>query len=216
MATAASQTPQTSQQVAEREAANGLRQYDAGIEMIKMYLDPERPFALRPHMICQLQQIAVDGLEPEAGQFRKTGVGIHQSEHQPPQAHLVPFLVDEMCEYVNNNLHEATAFHLAAYVMWRLNWIHPFSEGNGRTSRIVSYIVLSLRIGCVLPGSPAIPQQIQDDRTVYIKIKALEAADAACRDGKIDVSEMETALKGMLARQLLSVIEGADGGVPAV
>ncbi len=23
---------------------------------------------------------------------------------------------------------------LAAYTLWRINWIHPFIEGNGRTS----------------------------------------------------------------------------------
>lgn len=114
-----------------------------------------------------------------------------------------------MCDYVNDNWHEKTAFHLSAYVMWRLNWIHPFSDGNGRTSRTTSYIVLCASLNTLLPGSPTILQQIQDDRTAYFR--ALEHADEAALSGTIDVSEMETAIKGMLARQLLSVIEQADG-----
>jgi Fic family protein len=94
--------------------------------------------------------------------------------------------------------------------MWRLNWIHPFSDGNGRTSRVTSYIVLCAALKTLLPGSPSIPQQIQDDRSTYFR--ALELADAAfANDNVIDVSAMESALKQMLARQLLAVIEQADG-----
>jgi Fic family protein len=119
-------------------------------------------------------------------------------------------MIQEMCDYVNDNWHEKTAFHLAAYVMWRLNWIHPFADGNGRTSRVSSYIVLSTALKTVLPGSPSIPQQIQDDRSTYFR--ALEMADEAFANDIVDVSAMETALKNMLARQLLSVIEQADGG----
>lgn len=113
-----------------------------------------------------------------------------------------------MCDYINNNWHEKSPFHLAAYVMWRINWIHPFAEGNGRTSRIVSYIILSTSLGYELPGSPSIPQQIQNDRTNYFK--ALEESDGAFLEEKIDVTAMEETLKNMLANQLLSVINAGD------
>jgi hypothetical protein len=61
----------------------------------------------------------------------------------------------------------------------------------------------------LLPGSPTIPQQIQSDRTAYFR--ALEHADAAALAGGFDISEMEAAIRGMLADQLLSVIHRADG-----
>ncbi|HCO91013.1 MAG TPA: hypothetical protein DIT40_08580 [Alphaproteobacteria bacterium] len=61
-----------------------------------------------------------------------------------------------------------------------------------------------------LPGGRTIPQQIQENRDGYFK--ALEAADTAMvTAGEIDVSAMENELKQMLANQLLSVIERADG-----
>ena len=193
------------------EAENGFRQLNQGIEIIRYYLEPGRPFALRPGLILELQKIAVDGIGPEPGQWRKTVVGITKSAHSPPQPHLVPALVTEMCDYVNDNLHVQTAFYLAAYVMWRHNWIHPFVDGNGRTSRVLSYIVLSIMIGYVLPGSPTIPEQIQNGRNGYFR--ALVAADAAWQDGeRIDVSEMEALLTNMLGNQLLSVINQASGG----
>jgi Fic family protein len=117
-------------------------------------------------------------------------------------------LVQEMCDYVNDNWHEKTPYHLAAFVMWRLNWIHPFPDGNGRTSRVVSYIVLCSAVKILLPGTPTIPQQIQADRTTYFR--ALEHADEVyAATGAVDVSQMEEALRNMLAKQLLSVIEQA-------
>jgi Fic family protein len=198
-----------SRRIAELEVENGLRQYDLAIDVIRTFQEPERPFALRPSLIQQLQSVAVKDIEPYPGEWRTSSAKITKSKHTPPGAHLVGFLVQEMCDYVNDNWHEKTAFHLSAYVMWRLNWIHPFSDGNGRTSRTTSYIVLCASLNTLLPGSPTILQQIQDDRTAYFR--ALEHADEAALAGTIDVSEMETAIKGMLARQLLSVIEQADG-----
>jgi Fic family protein len=195
--------------IAELEVENGLRQFDLAIDIVKTFLEPVRPFALRPSVVQQLQSVAVQGIEPYPGEWRIGPARITKSKHIHPGAHLVSFLVQEMCDYVNDNLHEKTAFHLAAYVMWRLNWIHPFSDGNGRTSRLTSYIVLCAALNALLPGSPSIPQQIQDDRTTYFR--ALEHADAAYETGQVDVSEMEKALRNMLAKQLLSVIEQAGG-----
>jgi Fic family protein len=198
----------TGQEIARLEAENGFRQLSQSIEMIKYYLEPGRPFALRPGLILELQKIAVKGLVGRPGEWRKTAVGISKSAHVPPPPHLVETLVTEMCDYVNDNLHTETAFHLAAYVMWRHNWIHPFEDGNGRTSRVLSYLVLSLCVGYVLPGTPTIPEQIQNDRSGYFK--ALEAADTALKEtNQIDVQSMEELLTGMLATQLLSVINGA-------
>jgi hypothetical protein len=78
---------------------------------------------------------------------------------------------------------------------------------------VTSYIVLCASLKALLPGAPSIPQQIQDDRTTYFH--ALENADQVYRESEnIDVSQMEAALKHMLARQLLSVIERAEGSGP--
>lgn len=198
------------ERIARLEIENGFAQYDLANDVIKTFLDPEWPFALRPSLVQKLQSMAVKDILPYPGEWRTGQAMITKSEHVPPAPHLIPFLVQEMCDYVNDNFHEKTAFHLAAYVMWRLNWIHPFPDGNGRTSRVTSYIVLSTALKAALPGSPSIPQQIQDDRTAYFR--ALEHADSVYRDsGEFDVSQMEAALKNMLAKQLLSIIEQADG-----
>ena len=194
--------------LAEAEALNGLRQYDYGIGVIQQSID-RKAFKLRPSLILGVQREALSGISAYAGNFRPAGVRIEGSEHEPPAAHLVPELVEDLCDYVNDHWSAATAVHLAAYVMWRLNWIHPFSDGNGRTSRMTSYIVLCAKLESVLPGHPTIPEQIVSNRDPYFD--ALDAADLAWRAGSIDVSKMEELLSGMLAHQLTSAYEAASG-----
>lgn len=194
-----------------REIENGFRQHDLTLDIIDYYLGPDRPFALRVPLILDLQREAVAGIETVPGEIRNVAVGINKSKHAPPAPHLVKPYLTEFCEYINNNWHERTAFFLSAYAMWRLNWIHPFTDGNGRTSRALSYALLNIKLGYVLPGSPTILQQIEKDNSHYIE--ALEMADQAAAEGREDVNEMEAMIRSMLAKQLLSVIDRADGQV---
>lgn len=151
------------------EVENGFRQYDLTLDIIRYYLDPERPFALRVPLILDLQREAVAGIEGAPGEIRTTPVGITKSKHTPPGPHLVASYLTEFCDHINDNWHERTAFYLSAYAMWRLNWIHPFTDGNGRTSRALSYALLNIKLGYVLPGTPTILQQIEEDNSHYIK-----------------------------------------------
>jgi Fic family protein len=193
---------------AEAEARNGLRQYDHGLHAIQEALERDS-FKLRISLILGLHREALRGISAFAGNFRPAGVEIRGSTHQPPGAHLVPELVEELCDYVNDNWEGRSAIHLASYVMWRLNWIHPFADGNGRTSRILSYVVLCTKAGYVFPGTPTIPDQIVANRQPYFD--ALDAADTAYEGGQIDVSKMEELLEGMLAHQLTKAFEQAGG-----
>jgi Fic family protein len=198
---------------AEAEARNGLRQYDAGIKSIQTALDRGQ-FKLRPSLILTLHREALAGISSYAGNYRPAAVEIQGSKHHPPGSHLVPELMEEMCDYVNEHWADpANAIHLASYIMWRLNWIHPFADGNGRTSRITSYVVLSTRAGYVLPGTPTIPDQIVDNRTPYFD--ALDAADIAFGEGKIDVSKMEELIGVLLAKQLTTFFAATGGKLPS-
>jgi len=191
------------------EAANGLKQFDQVIGMVREWTDGGRQFRLRPSMLLSLQRTALDGLSGYAGNYRPGAVEIGKSKHVPPPAYLVPEFVEDMCEYVNTNFADKTAAHLAAYVMWRLNWIHPFADGNGRTSRAASYLVLSVKSGHVLPGAKTIPEQIALNKRPYYE--ALEEADEACREGRVDVSAMEGLLSSALAVQLVDYHKTATG-----
>jgi hypothetical protein len=73
---------------------------------------------------------------------------------------------------------------------------------------------LSIRAGAIPPGTPTIPDQIVENRTPYFD--ALDAADAAWRNGRIDVSKMEELLGALLAKQLAGFYQTAGGKMPDV
>ena len=116
-----------------------------------------------------------------------------------------------MCTYVNSSWSEATAIHLAAYVIWRVKWIHPFFGGKGRTARALSYLVLCAKLGFRLPGSKTIPDLIVESREPYYI--ALRKADAAWGRGELDLTEMESLMESLLADQLLDVYSQAGGKI---
>jgi Fic family protein len=200
------------QQLAEHEAKNTLRQYDALAELIQSRLRSKK-FRLRSSDLLDLHRVALEGLSLEAGVFRRQGVRINKAEHMPPRWEKVPSLVDEMCEYVNDNW-SMTAVHLSAFAMWRLNWIHPFIDGNGRTSRAISYLVLCTRAGSLLPGDPTVPELIANDhRSSYYD--ALIECDRHYREvagdehPAFDVSPMEELMKKLVAKQLSDLARAA-------
>lgn len=147
------------------------------------------------------------GVHPQAGTFRNAGVEIGGSRHAPPHESLVAAKVEDLCDWVNDNWSTKSALDLCAYVMWRLNWIHPFADGNGRTTRAVAYLVLCVKAGARLPGWPTIPEQIAADKTPYYD--ALESADIAADGEETDLSAMSGLLEGYLQKQLAAVLEAA-------
>lgn len=200
--------PLTDQEKAAQEALNTLRQYDRMVELIDEALHSPDPFRLRPHVILDLNRISIQRLESDAGRWRDVPIRIEHSKHEPPSPQDVPRYVDELCDYVNDNWDSRSALHLAAYVMWRLNWIHPFVDGNGRTTRAVSYYVLCAKLAFRIPGVKTIPELVASNKDPYYKM--LEAADEACQKSHLDVTGMEQLLKDLLAAQMLEAIEKAE------
>lgn len=190
---------------AKKEASNALVQADRVKDYILASIDRGGKFKLRPSMLLDLNRCAIEGLDAYAGSWRPGGVVINKSRHEPPDGHLVAELVEDLCDYVNDNWESASAIHLSSIVMWRLNWIHPFTEGNGRTSRAASYLVLCAKEQLFLPGGYTIPEQIVENRTPYYE--ALEDGDTnfLANGNNLDrrvVPAMEDLLAGMLAKQL--------------
>lgn len=191
---------------AKQEAKNGLRQFDEVIDQIEYWLHPERQYRLRPSAILSLNRKALEKISSFAGVWRPTEVKIGGSRHTPPPPHLVAEMIEDMCEYINDRWAESP-IHLSAYSLWRMNWIHPFVDGNGRTARAISYVILCVRLGYRLPGTKTIPEIIAKNKAPYYK--ALEAADLRQAAGIVDLGEMEELLESLLAAQLVSVLKDA-------
>lgn len=135
------------------------------------------------------------------------------SRHNPPHEGLVASKVEDLCEWITREWDNCSAIQLCAYVMWRLNWIHPFADGNGRTTRAVAYLVLCVRAGARLPGFPTIPEQIAADKDPYYA--ALEALDKAPDGENTDMGPMLSLLETYLEMQLQAVLSAATLAGPS-
>jgi Fic family protein len=189
----------------QQESRNGVRQAEFVIYTAEHWNNESK---FTPELLLELQRLAVNQIYRCAGYFRDGPVFLEGGTHHPPSHDQVPDLVAGMCNYVHENW-EATPVHLASYLMWRMNWIHPFFGGNGRTARAVSYLALCAKLGFVLPGTKSIPELILEDRDPYYA--ALRAADSAWDRGVLDVAEMEAMISRLLAAQLVQIHEQATG-----
>lgn len=179
--------------------ANLLRQYDYLRQCVAIALkNPKTPISHR--VIKDLNHHAVVNLCQHPGEYRACPISITNTPHVPPDHPKVNGLMDDFMHYLGEHWADRSELHLSAYVLWRLNWIHPFEEGNGRTARATSYHVLCVKYGMWLPGANTIPMQIRVNRTPYYA--ALRAADIAYDKGEIDVSALEDYLEELLRKQL--------------
>lgn len=180
------------------QAQNLLRQYDLLTNNIEIGLRKGIE-AFDKYTLWQLNGAAVSNISQFGGRFREAP--IYVGNHIPPHFDRVPDLVDQCLSVVHENW--AIADHptqLAAYVLWRLNWIHPFIEGNGRTARAACYYLICLKQGKILQGTKTVPERIRENRKPYYE--ALQAADTAWAAGHFDVSELADYLQSLLKQQI--------------
>jgi len=90
-------------------------------------------------------QILMTGLIPDAGKWRSSNVGIFQGSkvaHTTPQAKQVPELMEHLFEFLETD-EETHPLILSAVFHYELEFIHPFSDGNGRIGRLWQNVLLS-------------------------------------------------------------------------
>ena len=87
--------------------------------------------------IKELHQLILNGIDNNnAGKYRNENVYITGAKHTPPEAIKVPELMEKLILNYNswNNYHPIIR---AALLHGELVKIHPFVDGNGRTSRLI-------------------------------------------------------------------------------
>ncbi|HOW60184.1 MAG: Fic family protein [Candidatus Moraniibacteriota bacterium] len=94
--------------------------------------------------IRSLNQIVMQDIDKEwAGKYRNSGVIIGGADHKPPEALEIPRLMQNLISWVGDNSKKKMhPVELASILHHKLVYIHPFFDGNGRTSRLTMNIVL--------------------------------------------------------------------------
>lgn len=203
------------EQKAALEAANGVEQLRYIEELIDRGVTD-----LRESHVLELHSLAIADIYGCGGRYRTAvmDVRIRGSAHRIPEAALVPNLVRDAIDSINER--RGNAVERAAYALWRLNWIHPFAGGNGRTSRALAYLLVCAENGSMLPGVPTMPSIIHEWRGEYIA--ALQATDRSVlgADGELDLDRapdlqtMADYLERVLTKQLAHAINRLAGREP--
>jgi Fic family protein len=105
--------------------------------------------------IREIHAIILHGINKEqAGKYRNVPVMIVGSRHIPPQPYLIqPQMEEFMIDYKAMETDGTHPILIAAYLHDKLVKIHPFIDGNGRTSRLLmnlyllskGYVITSLK-----------------------------------------------------------------------
>lgn len=136
----------------DRPIVNENIQEIRNIELAMQYVDeyvPERGITM--DLIRDLHQKIVEKLSvpPKGegdytpGKFRDRPVSITGASHIPPESHFqVTELMEELIAFVNNSDPPKYDLLKVAIAHHRFMWIHPFTNGNGRTGRLFTYAML--------------------------------------------------------------------------
>ena len=182
------------------EIANGNRQYDFLRSMVVASLAIGRPF-LSSQIVKALNYHAISCLHTHAGEYRPCQVWV--GEYEPPAHFRVEALMNDFINLVNRTWETTDAVVLASYVLWRLNHIHPFINGNGRTARAACYFVLCVKTGGWLAGNTILPELIRREREHYVK--ALSEVDNAYKANDADyLAPLHKFLATLLEEQIRS------------
>lgn len=89
--------------------------------------------------------VLMRGLIEDAGAYRTKAVGVFQGSkvaHVAPSAKRVPVLVDELLSFIRRRGATPHPLVKAAVAHYELEFIHPFSDGNGRVGRLWQHVML--------------------------------------------------------------------------
>lgn len=116
-------------------------------------------------------RLLMDGLVADAGRFRSRSVGIAQGQrivHVAPPAQRVPALIKDLLSWLKRT--DSHPLVTGAVAHYELEFIHPFSDGNGRLGRLWQTLILSRW----KPLFAALPVEtvIRDHQADYYKVLA--------------------------------------------
>jgi Uncharacterized conserved protein len=120
------------------EAIGHGRAYDFMLEIAR-----SESFTFSEDMILHLHKLFYEGIDAaQAGVYRSHQVFISGTEYIPPTAEDVPALMKELVSELNNKIEKLHPVELAALAHRRLVDVHPYTDGNGRTARLLMNLVL--------------------------------------------------------------------------
>jgi Fic family protein len=197
--------------IEQLNAANTINVLEALVTLlINLRLPDQLPWYPNEIAIRELHRCGTLFLLNKPGEYRDVPVQVVNSQtgqviYQAPPSDQVQPLMTGFFEELQQIWINGDALDAAAFALWRINWIHPFRNGNGRTARAFCYACLNARLGVILPGTTTVIDQIMLTRPDYEA--AIRAADQAVAENPAarDLAQMKAYLDGLLQIQIASI-----------
>ncbi|MCY4556821.1 MAG: Fic family protein [Chloroflexi bacterium] len=158
---------------ADPEDVRELLNYRDAFEFVSAWLGSGGP--ITEGLVREIHKRLVDGVRGGAaapGRYRRLQNYVVNSAtgaviYTPPPAHDVPILMRELVDWLNreSNVHPVLASGIAQF---QLVHIHPFLDGNGRTSRLLSTLCL-YRAGYDFKRLFSISEYYDRDRAAFYR-----------------------------------------------
>jgi len=124
-----------------------LLNYRAAFDLVSEYLNSQSP--ITEGLIREIHRRLVEsvrGGKAAPGEYRKiqnqvVNAATGQIVYTPPEAYEVPRLMQELVDWINRD-QEIHPVLVSGIAQFQLVHIHPFLDGNGRTSRLLSTLCL--------------------------------------------------------------------------
>lgn len=132
-----------------RDSEKEVLNYNQALQDLNEKLE-EGKVKLSTDLILKIQKQVTEGLLPtfESGHLRQKPVVVNDPRTRkvkflPPDAKDVKPLTEELVEFINSNRGEIDPLLLAGVFHKQMVLIHPFMDGNGRTTRLATKVLLA-------------------------------------------------------------------------
>ena len=132
-----------------RDSEKEVLNYNQALQDLNTKLS-EGEVKLSLDFILKIQEQVMEGLLPkfETGRLRKKPVAVNdprtgQPVYLPPDIQDVRSLIKDLVEFINSNKNNIDSLILAGIFHKQMVVIHPFMDGNGRTTRLVTKALLA-------------------------------------------------------------------------
>lgn len=173
---------------------NKIKGYERDVKEVENYYNAIKyissfpintDFKVSEENVLKINKIILTGIrDDEAGKYRTKE--LYVGTYIPPKPRAIPDLMTEFIDWLNN----PTPFSLspilyAGIAHYKLVEIHPFIDGNGRTARILTKLVLK-KFGYDFIRYFSLESYYNRERKLYYS--ALDSADSHRVNGESDLS----------------------------
>ena len=116
------------------------RNHAEALDQVQALADKHAP--ITTETVLSLHHLMMDGVLPDAGQWRVGYVHIRGADYTPPHPREVPQLMTDWVTWLDDDSQTYSPVLRAALAHVVFETIHPFSDGNGRVGRLLLNLML--------------------------------------------------------------------------